>query len=235
MGIGDNSVEALKKVMAEICAHPVEEDGVVFLVETLHIEERTEGRAYQGLHLEMGASLGSSRLRLEIDIAFGEAVVPPPMEVELPSVLDKPRARLRAYQKETAIAEKCQAMVSLGMANTRMKDFYDLWYLSKAFSFDGAQLKAALEGTFTRRQTAYPVNGLPIALTDTFAKDTLKKRQWSAFLGKGSVRKGEVELELVTQQIRKFLQPPLGALRNGSEYSHFWEPELGWHDHKAES
>jgi predicted nucleotidyltransferase component of viral defense system len=212
LATGDSSPAALKQILAAICAQQVEEDGVIFLPETLNIEERAEGRIYQGLHLEMAVTLSTARLRLEIDIAFGEAVSPPPEEVELPVLLGKPPPRLRAYRRETAIAEKCQALVSLGMTNTRMKDFYDLWYLSRTYSFEGAEICGALQATFTRRQTEFPADGLPMALTEEFVNDATKRRQWSAFLGKASLRRGTAELAPVIEQIRAFLQPPLLAL-----------------------
>ena len=234
LATGDNSAAALREVIATVCAQPVEaEDGITFLPDTLHIEERAEGRIYQGLHVEMEALLATARLRLEIDIAFGEAVIPPAEEIVLPTLLDKPAPRLRAYQKETAIAEKCQALVSLGMTNTRMKDFYDLWYLSRTYAFDGMRLHAALEATFTRRETASPADGLPLALTDTFANDALKQQQWRAFLGKAALRKGVAELSSVIQQVRTFLQPPLQALANGIPFTLHWSPAEGWGDYTA--
>lgn len=231
---GDNSAVAMRQMMEAICAQPVEtDDGITFLPETLHIEERAEGRIYQGLHLEMAARLGTAQLRLEIDIAFGEAVVPPAEEIELPTLLDKPAPRLRAYQKETAIAEKCQALVSLGLLNTRMKDFYDLWYLSRAYEFDGMRLLAALQATFTRRETAYPADGLPLALTDIFANNALKQQQWRAFLGKSLLRKGVADLTPLITQIRAFMQPPLQALAEGTTFRFHWSPEEGWGDFTA--
>ena len=229
LATGDSSASSLRQVIEAVCAQPVEvEDGLVFLPDTLNIEERAEGRVYQGLHLEMEAMLGTARLRLEIDIAFGEAVIPPPEVIELPVLLGKPTPHLRAYQKETAIAEKCQALVSLGITNTRMKDFYDLWYLSRAYPFDGARLYAALQATFTRRETAYPADGLPLALSDTFANDSRKEQQWRAFLGKSSLRQSAAELAPLIAQVRAFLQPPLQALANDAAFTRHWSSQEGW-------
>ncbi len=228
LATGDSSPAALRQIFHQVCAHAVEEDGVVFLPETLNIEARAAGRIYQGLHLEMTAMLSTARLRLEIDIAFGEAVIPPPQEVELPVLLGKPSPRLRAYQRETAIAEKCQALVMLGMTNTRMKDFYDLWYLSTAYSFDGELLSSAMQATFTRRRTEFPPDGLPLALTDEFANDSVKQSQWNAFLGKASLRRGSADWTSVIQRVRTFLQPPLRALARGLAFEMRWSPRDGW-------
>lgn len=231
LATGDNSASAVRAVIAAVCAQPVEaEDGLTFLPDTLHMEERAEGRIYQGLHVEMQALLATARLRLEIDIAFGEAVIPPAEEIELPTLLDQPAPRLRAYPKETTIAEKCQALVALGLPNTRMKDFYDLWYLSRTYEFDGMRLLEALQATFTRRETLSPADGLPLALTDTFAKDALKQQQWRGFLGKAPLRKGVAELAPVITQIRAFLQPPLRAMAEGTFFRFYWSPDTGWGD-----
>lgn len=156
------------------------------------------------------------------------AVIPPPQEVELPALLGKPSPRLRAYRRETTIAEKCQALVMLGMTNTRMKDFYDLWYLSTAYSFDGELLSSAMQATFTRRRTEFPPDGLPLALTDEFANDSVKQSQWNAFLGKASLRRGSADWTSVIQRVRTFLQPPLRALARGLAFEMRWSPRDGW-------
>ena len=114
---GDSSPIAMKQILANICAQPVDADGVAYLQEAIRIDERVTGRVYRGLHVEMMTTLGTARQRLEIDIAFGEAVTPPPLELNLPVLLGMPAPRLRTYQRETVIAEKCEAMVSLGIPN----------------------------------------------------------------------------------------------------------------------
>ena len=225
---GDSSTEALRRILSDVCQQSVAADGVEFRTETIHIEERTEGRIYQGAHIEIGATLGTARPRLEIDIAFGEATIPPPAEAELPSLLGMPAPRLLTYQRETAIAEKCQALVSLGIANTRMKDFYDLWYLSQAFPFDGERLSSALRATFTRRNTPFPEDGLPVALTQEFIRDTLKRRQWNAFVGKSNLTKNAAGLPELMEGVRAFLQPPLAALAKGEVFPRKWSPDGNW-------
>ena len=203
---------------------------MTFLPETLHLEARSQGRAYPGFHLELTATLGTARPRLEIDLAVGEAVVPPPVDVELPVLLALPPPRLRAYQKETAAAEKCEALVSLGLPNTRLKDFYDLWHLSRTHPFAGALLCDALQATFTRRQTAYPAHGLPAALTAEFADDPLKNRQWTAFRGKTRLTLPAPALPEVIARLRAFLQPPLQALSENRPFPLIWSPGGFWQD-----
>jgi hypothetical protein len=230
LGVGDSAVETLTQQFLEICAVPVEEDGLVFLPETLLVEERTEGRAYQGLYIEIVARLGTALPRLEVDLSFGEAITPGPEEIELPTLLGLPRPRLHAYPQETVIAEKTEALVKLGMGNTRLKDFFDLWYLSSAFAFDGPTLAAALKATFTRRGTLFPENGLPIALTDEFANDPVKQRQWAAFRKKLTDDTTPASLEALLTPLRAFLQPLLAALAEDHDFTLKWPTGGPWSD-----
>jgi len=226
---GDLSPEAMQVMMTEICRQPVPPDGVGFLPDTLRIEARAEARVYQGLHLEMITTLGTARPRLEIDIAVGEAVIPPPVDVEMPVLLGMPPPRLRAYQKETAVAEKCEALVSLGIPNTRMKDFYDLWYLSRAFPFHGPILSDALHATFTRRGTPFPASGLPPALTAEFADAPLKTSQWNAFQRKNRLTTEAAALPQLIAELRAFLHPPLHSLADNRPFPQIWTPPGPWH------
>lgn len=120
------------------------------------------------MRITLDGKLGSTQLAVQVDVGFGDSAVPPPTTIEFPTLLPFPVPVIRAYAKETVVAEKLHAMVDLGMANTRMKDFFDLWFLCRELEFDGSQLVAAIRSTFERRQTPLPA-GLPLALTDTFA------------------------------------------------------------------
>jgi hypothetical protein len=127
-----------------------------------------------------------------------------------------PAPRLRVYARETVIAEKFHAMVALGRANSRMKDFYGIWVLSKSFDFAGDRLARAITATFARRATAIPV-GLPDALTPAFANDEQKQRQWTAFVRDVSVNPGS--LEDVVANLAEFLMPHAARAR-ASERDH---------------
>jgi predicted nucleotidyltransferase component of viral defense system len=139
-----------------------------------------------------------------IDVGFGDAIEPGLNEIELPVLLDQPAPKLRAYAMETVIAEKFQAMVALGRANSRMKDFYDLWFLARTFTFEDDRLARAIAATFKRRQTQVPVE-VPDALTDAFAKDDQKRKQWTAFVS--GVLAEPVALDVVVPDLRAFLIP----------------------------
>ncbi len=155
-------------------------DGVVFDPASLQASRIREELDYGGLRLRGTAELGGARIAIVIDIAFGDSVEPGLETIDYPVLLDQPSPKLRAYAPETVIAEKFQAMVALGRANSRMKDFYDVWALFNTFSFDPKRLARAIAATFARRTTAIPETP-PDALTDAFATDPAKKRQWTAF------------------------------------------------------
>ena len=199
LGFGDPSEDAMLATFRNILSQDVE-DGVVFDPETLRVDRIREELDYGGLRLRAIASIGGARINLTIDIGFGDALEPGAEVVDYPVMLDLPAPRLRAYARETVIAEKFQAMVALGRANSRMKDFYDVWILSRSFSFDDDRLAQAIAATFARRETAVPTE-LPDALTPAFAADEQKQRQWRAFIEDVAVDPGplgEVIAELAS-------------------------------------
>jgi Nucleotidyl transferase AbiEii toxin, Type IV TA system len=164
---------------------------------------------------------------LQVDIGFGDAIVPDPEEIQYPGMLDFPVARLRAYRKETVVAEKLEALVKLGMVNTRMKDFYDLWILAREFEFSGPALCKDIEATFHRRQTEIPPV-VPLALTQEFFDDPQKRTQWQAFVKKSSLEHHGAELDGVIAEMRKFLLPPVKAIRTSEPFKMSWPKNGPW-------
>lgn len=203
LGFGDPGAEPMLAAFREILAQEAV-DGVEFDVDALRIDRIREEVEYGGLRLRTTAAIGGARIGLTIDIGFGDAVEPGPEELDYPSMLDFPMPRLRGYARETVIAEKFQAMVALGRANSRMKDFYDIWILSRSFNFDDERLPRAIAATFTRRGTAIPQD-LPDALTPAFAQDAQKQRQWRAFVE--GVAHDPGQLAIVIKDIAAFLMP----------------------------
>jgi hypothetical protein len=145
-----------------------------------------------------------------VDVGFGDATTPEPQPMVLPVLLDFPPPKLRAYARESTIAEKFHAMVELGLGNSRMKDFYDLWFLSTEFPFDGNVLAHAVRATFDRRQTGLP-HVEPVGLSDVFAADAVKLTQWSAFLRRARLRKEAPPLGQLVISLRAFLMPIVNA------------------------
>jgi predicted nucleotidyltransferase component of viral defense system len=209
---GNSAILELETIFRNICQQPVEQpDGIVFLSDTVHGEQIREEAEYIGVRIRFVYRLGEIKGALQVDVGFGDAVTPSPQMVEFPVLLDFPAPRLKAYPREAMIAEKFQAMVTLGINNSRMKDFFDLSVLAEAFHFDGETLRQAIEATFKRRQIALP-NEVPLALTPDFAEDENKQKQWRAFLNKNRLQPAKADLVGVVETIHKFLMPPILAL-----------------------
>ena len=187
------------------------DDGVAFDPNALQVGVIREELEYGGIRLRSAASLSGARIAVVVDIGFGDSVEPGLATIDYPSLLDLPAPRLRAYAPETVIAEKFQAMVALGRANSRMKDFYDIWILSRTFHFAEDRLARAISATFARRQTAVPTE-VPDALTSAFAEDPLKQRQWAAFAG--DLNDAPKQLQTVIDNLTPFLMNAAIAARN---------------------
>jgi predicted nucleotidyltransferase component of viral defense system len=182
---GSSEPSAAEEFVREICAIEVEGDGIVFPPETIEASRIKEGDEYEGVRVKCRPRLGTAELLVQIDIGFGDDA-----ELELaqyPTLLDgMPSAELRVYTRESVIAEKVHAMVHLDLANSRMKDFFDVHHLAANFAFDLDRLAHAVRATFARRSTDLPT-ALPLALTQEFGSDPIKTTQWQAFLRKTSL------------------------------------------------
>ena len=174
----------------------------------------------------MNAELAKARIQVQIDIGFGDVVTPQPTYEEYPTLLKLPAPFIRAYPRETVVAEKFQAMVALGIANSRMKDLYDLWFIGATFQFDGATLVHALKRTFVRRGTDIPKE-LPFGLSDEFATDSMKISQWKAFIRRTGMQVPE-ELLSVILFLRDFLMPPTAAAAAEHQFREIWAAGGPW-------
>ena len=170
--------------------------------------------------------MGSARIPIQIDVGFGDAVTPQPVDVEYPTFLPFAAPRLRAYAQETTIAEKLHAMVTLGITNSRMKDFYDLWFMAETFSFDGRTLAQAIQATFQRRGTVIPTTE-PIAFTEAFAQNRDKQIQWQAFLRRNQLA-APTDFSPVCHAIRDFLRPMLHMVSTQSSVDQQWKAGGPW-------
>ena len=227
LGYGVNEIPELIELFKTVCQQQCSADGMEFQAETISGEKIKEEEEYEGVRLKILGMLGTARINTQIDIGFGDAVTPAPLEVEFPTILDLPAPRLRIYPRETVVAEKFQAMVSLGIGNSRVKDFYDLWFLSQNFEFQGSLLVQAIKATFERRQTAMP-STVPLALTPEFALDAVKQQQWKGFLNKGRLRAEQKSLSEVIAALKDFLMPPTLAAKQEQTFEQLWVPLEGW-------
>lgn len=210
LGFGDSSPEAILSVFREVCGIEAD-DGVTFDVESLAVELIREQLEYGGLRLRLTSGLAGARIPTVIDVGFGDSVEPGLEEIELPVLLEMPAPRLRAYPRETVIAEKFEAMVRFGRANSRMKDFYDVWLLSKTYRIDAERLARSIAGTFKRRRTALPLD-IQDALSSEFADDPVKRQQWRAFVRDLETDPGS--LEDVVKHLAEFLMPHVAKARS---------------------
>jgi predicted nucleotidyltransferase component of viral defense system len=226
LGFGDPGVAHVREVFTKVLAHDVVDDGVQFDLATLAVDLIREDQEYGGVRVEVVARVTNARVRLQVDVGFGDAVTPEALVVEIPPLLDFPAPRLRAYPRETVVAEKLEAMVKLGMANSRMKDFYDIAVLARSFSFDGDLLTRAIRATFERRKTPLPTT-TPIALTATFAEDSTKRTQWSGFVRKVGISGGESLADTVAV-VRDFVEAPLLAASGAGRVPKSWQAGKAW-------
>jgi len=218
-------VEALFRALCE--QRPDAPDGIDFVTESVRAEATRGQGAFEGVRMRIEYHLASARGRVQVDVGFGDAVAPPPEAVDFPSLLDLPAPRVRAYARETVVAEKLEAMVILGMRNSRMKDFYDLWMLARQSAFDGLTLCQAIQATFGRRRTPLPTS-VPSALSPEFYEDRIKQTQWAAFLRKGRLRDAERDLAIVVTELREFLLPPMRTIGSGQPFPMVWSYAHGW-------
>ena len=226
LGFGDPGVAHVREVFSKVLAHDVVDDGVQFDVATLAVDLIREDQEYGGVRVEIVARVTNARVRLQVDVGFGDAVTPEAMLVDIPPLLDFPAPQLRVYPRETVVAEKLEAMVKLGMANSRMKDFYDIAVLARSFSFDGELLTQAIRATFERRKTPLPTT-TPVALTATFAEDSMKKTQWAGFVRKVGISGGESLADTIAV-VRAFVERPLLAASGAAPVPKSWQVGKGW-------
>lgn len=225
LGLGSAELPDIENMFQKICSIDVS-DGVEFKPDTVHAAEIRKEANYAGVRVILIGFIDGARCVLQVDIGFGDAVTPAPEDVEYPVMLQEFNApKLRAYPRYTVVAEKFEALTSLGIANSRMKDYFDLWILACHTDFDGDILRQAIEATFERRKTQL-TGQLPFGLTDAFAQDAQKQTQWKAFLRKNSL--ASLPLDEVVAVLAGFLLPVIVSSGNKSEFKSNWSAGSCW-------
>jgi hypothetical protein len=197
-----------------------------FLADTIRIEKIRDEEAYEGIRVLLEARLANARIPLQIDVGFGDVITPAPVEIEYPTLLAFPAAKMRAYSKESVVAEKFEALIKLGMANSRMKDLYDLSVMAKRFEFRGPVLGEALSATFARRKTTLPASRA-LALTPEFSASPAKQTQWRAFLRKSGLE-ADASLQDVAKALDEFLMPVVAGILRQRTIPSLWRPGGPW-------
>jgi len=228
LGYGDLEPEALRALLIAVCTTPVEPDGLEFHTDTLRIDAIRAEDDYGGWRATLRATLGNARIPLQIDVGLGDATVPEPEWIDYPGILDFPRAHIRAYCPETSIAEKVHAMVQLGEANSRMRDFFDIYALATHQRFELRDLATSLRATFEQRKTPLPP-WPPLALTEAFWNSMSKQQQWHGFVQRSALAGAPVQLRNVVAPIAQFLEPALrAACRSDDPEPLRWPPGGPW-------
>ncbi|MFH1974492.1 MAG: nucleotidyl transferase AbiEii/AbiGii toxin family protein [Pseudomonadota bacterium] len=228
LGLGPADVEHISGVFKELCHVATDErDGIQFITDSVRALPIREAQAYDGIRVTLMGILHQARIPLQIDIGFGDAVTPEPERITFPTLLDTPPPQLLAYPRYTMVAEKFEAMVRLGIANSRMKDFYDMWLMSRLFEFNGRTLCDAILNTFKRRSTLLPF-GLPMPFTDEFRKDAQKQIQWQAFVRKSKPEDVPGGLDAVIDHVAAFLMPVMEAIQRDEPVGFYWPHGGPW-------
>lgn len=224
LGRTSNDEADIVAQVREIMAADVEPDGLVFDPASIQAERITEDADYEGIRIRFRGLLDTARVTLQIDIGFGDIVYPGPEESDLPAMLDFPAPRLLCYSRESAIAEKFEAMVKLGILNSRMKDFYDIWLLSRQFDFDGPRLTEAVRLTFERRETLIP--STIEAFDETFVE--AKQVQWTAFWRRLQHDHVPASFHYIASAVEAFLAPLAATLSQGQPVPASWTAPGPW-------
>jgi predicted nucleotidyltransferase component of viral defense system len=227
LGSGDASAEGLRNIFGEICQTEVEPDGMEFKTDRIQITAIREDLEYPGQRIKIESRLGNVRVNIQIDIGFGDSVVPDPVKINYPTLLKMPALHIYAYPPETVVAEKFESMVSRGLLNSRMKDYYDLKMMAKEFSFEGQILSKAIKATFIRRGTAIP-RDTPVALTEEFSSNPDKKIQWKAFLKTSKLDDIKMEISQIIDDIHAFIMPLVIAAANNRPFTKSWPAGGPW-------
>ncbi len=226
LGKIDNSLDVISAVMKDACDMDVEVDGMSYDRESVSAKRITEDAEYEGVRVRVWGSLGNARVSLQIDIGFGDVIVPGPIKIVYPVLLSYPPPELNGYSMESTIAEKFQAMVKLGILNSRMKDFYDIWLLSRCFNFSGETLAEAVEKTFEKRRTPITVN--PAVFDPMFQKDEGKKVQWLGFIEKARLTNVPGSFEDVAAAVGVFLKPLTASIVQRQTFHNIWVAPGPW-------
>ena len=224
LGRASNEEAEILAQVRDVLRADVEADGLAFDPDSIRTERVTEDADYGGIRVRFSGALDSARIHMQIDIGFGDVVYPGPEVSDLPVMLDLPAPRLLCYSRESSIAEKFEAMVKLGVLNSRMKDFYDIWLLSRRFDFMGTELARAIRLTFERRGTELPLE--IEAFTQSFVD--AKQTQWTAF--RNRIRQLHVPASFaeIATSLEQFLLPVVSALSSGKPFPGKWAASGPW-------
>jgi hypothetical protein len=223
----DNQISSIEQVIKDVCKITVVSDGLVFDPETVRGQRIKEDADYEGVRVKFVGFLERSRIPMQIDIGFGDIVYPRPRIFDYPVILDLPKPHLKGYPLESVVSEKFEAMVKLGLLNSRMKDFYDIWLMMLQFDFDGLNLTEALKRTFEHRKMELPQKR-PLFAEEIYDGQSDRQTLWTAFLRKSDIKHASDKLSATAKAIEGFLIKPLDAIHKGMEFKKIWKASRTW-------
>lgn len=226
LGRVDNRLQSIENIMKNVCTADVDADGMSFDPDSILVARITEDAEYDGVRVRLQGRLGAARVAIQVDIGFGDRVVPECTRVIYPTLLDFPAPELDGYSMESSVAEKFQAMAKLGQLNSRMKDFYDVWLLSRMFDFQGQVLMQAIGATFNQRKTA--LDSISVLFQTSLRQDKSKQSQWGAFLKKLKLEDCPDDFTSILDHMEAFLIPPAKALMAGKHFDLIWNAPGPW-------
>lgn len=225
LGYGEYSEEELIEIFRNICSIDVESDGLNFDLDSITVENIRADNEYAGNRIKINSTIENTRIRIQIDLAYGDAVIPSVKKIKYPTLLDFSAPNILIYPPESVVAEKLHALISLGIANTRMKDIYDILELSRIFSFNGNKIMMAIKKTFDRRKTVIP-SDIPIAFTEKFIN--AKNQNWKAFLSRSGLENDSILFSDIINELSLFILPILDAFTKKSNFPKKWDRNKEW-------
>lgn len=223
----NNQITSIEKMIKDVCRTEVVPDGLVFDPETVKGQRIKEDADYEGVRVKFLGFLDRSRIHMQIDIGFNDIIYPIPKLIEYPVILDFPKPHLKGYPAENVVSEKFEAMIKLGLLNSRMKDFYDIWLMMHQFDFEGSKLTEALRRTFTYRKTEVP-EGKKLFAKEIYDEKSDRQTLWKAFLNKGDIKHAPEKLSSVAKEIERFLYKPLDAINKSEKFGARWKASGPW-------
>jgi hypothetical protein len=222
----NNQLDHIQELVRAVCGVAVNPEGIEFNRDSIDVSRIKEDADYEGVRVLFHATLAKARIPMQLDIGFGDVITPGPTEVEYPTMLDFPPPVVRAYPRETVVAEKLEALTALGLLYSRMKDYYDLALLSRMYPFDGKPLADAIIATFRHRSTR--IEAEPIGLTKAYCDDPARVLQWRAFVRRSRFEEEAFDLGSLVDEIKPFLLPVLSKIVADSPFAARWKPGGLW-------
>lgn len=226
LAYGENSPESLARVVREICAVPVADDGIGFDRQSVSARKTKEGADYEGVRVRFTGFLAKARIPMQLDIGFGDVILPEVEESHYPALLEATGPVLLTSPREAVVAEKFQAMVALGSLNSSMKDFFDLWLLARHFDFSGPILSEAIAATFRNRRTEIDTN--PIALQAEFFALKRSNQLWEAFVRRSRLEGVPASLDAICPELETFLLLVARSISKNVDFTLRWPARGPW-------